>query len=226
MKNITVEDFIANNGERFSFNLISQQNKDNEFINFSIEAISENNDIAGKFIISLSSKEKYDQLYKSELDNILFYNNNIDDSGIDINTKGEPVIVSRFDFENLCYDISLDESIYNLKRKEDLENFLIDLKEYIKPEKKVIEERLNKAFITNVYCEDKFQGIGLGKQLYRIAAEWMSENNLTLYTQDIRTEHAKKIWNSIKNDDFFIYKKENNLDCVQINQKNKKKLKI
>ena len=227
MKKPNINNFKAKNGKEFYFELTFQENNENEFINFLIKSFDiENKNLAGQFIISLSLKDKYNKLYTTEIDNILFYNNNIDDSGIDFDYNNLPYVISQFDFENLCHDISLEGKVYNIKKEEELKDFLTELSIYIEPEKKVIESNLNKAFIANVYCEEEYQGIGLGKKLYHIAAEWMTINNLKLYTQNIRTEHAQKIWNSIKNDDNFIYSKDNNLDCVEIRQKQKIKPKI
>ena len=124
---------------------------------------------------------------------------------------------------NLAYQLSDYQHNYfvKIKDKESMSEFIVQLRDFIKTEKVRVKEKFDKPEIVTVYISDgtndnevDLRGLGIGKQLYTYASQWMGVNNLKMYSQDLRTQDALNIWKSFKKDPSFNYSKNEGIESI------------
>lgn len=211
MKKIETPNFVAKNNKEYSFCLEIDDQKNDDSVYYKINVYEEGDKKVGSIIMSNISEDKYEYLYGGKYGNIkLLEERNIADTGLTITEEGLKIN----DKDMYQYFIKENLFLENVKLKRNEKEILLEISEFIKPEKDLLKRKFNKPEIVSVYIHDgndnteDLRGLGIGKKLYEYASKWMGMNNMNVYTQNIRTQNAINVWKSLKKDSDFNYGKD------------------
>jgi hypothetical protein len=244
MKFIETKSFIAKDGNEYFFDLNIEDDDKTDTDYYKIRVFDKDKEEVGSLTLANVLKEKYKENYSNKFGDIKFIEDKqITETGLLVNENNELKIINREYFTSFYEDFLMLDSV-KIKNEESLNNFLMEVGDFLVPEKEKLIGKINKPEVVHVYLNDgndntqDIRGLGIGKQLYIYASQWMGANNLKTYTQDLRTEDASNIWKCFRADPAFnhsidslnesIYRTdgviiENDIEKILSNKNNSKK---